>query len=350
MNEIKEICVSRIDRMGDMILSLPVIKAIKVVNPNIKITIFSSHKNSKILEGLQYIDTINVINTNRNIFYLFNKFIELRKFKFDYYINLSPTLYSYLICFFSKSNKKATLIYLSRYKKSIFSKFIIRLLAKVFCLFTCIVDRNFNLKNNIDFHLTNMINLCKINYTKKVKTEILLPRNKVSFLNKSKKLITIHLNNKWINNYFNENDFCKFIDILPKKNYQYVLTTDDSSKKKFKLIFEKFKNIENKDLFSKKIFNDDILILNKFTYQNWLQVIYSSLLCITPECGCSHIAAACKIPVIIIYDADNYPNFIQKEYHPWKSPLEKKFDHPIFSNDNKLIEKIILILKNPNKK
>ena len=64
MNEIKEICVSRIDRMGDMILSLPVIKAIKVVNPNIKITIFSSHKNSKILEGLQYIDTINVINTN----------------------------------------------------------------------------------------------------------------------------------------------------------------------------------------------------------------------------------------------------------------------------------------------
>ena len=42
-----------------------------------------------------------------------------------------------------------------------------------------------------------------------------------------------------------------------------------------------------------------------FNYTNWIKVIYSSKQVITPECGCTHISAACKTPVIIIYDPYN---------------------------------------------
>ena len=47
---------------------------------------------------------------------------------------------------------------------------------------------------------------------------------------------------------------------------------------------------------------------------------------------------------MIIYDADNLPGAIQKEYHPWKNPLERKYDMKLFSNDKKLIEKILVYL------
>ena len=60
---------------------------------------------------------------------------------------------------------------------------------------------------------------------------------------------------------------------------------------------------------------------------------------ITPECGCTHIAAACKVPVNIIYDPKNYPEAIHKEYSPWKS----KYNKFVFGENSlnlKLIAKI----------
>ena len=70
--------------------------------------------------------------------------------------------------------------------------------------------------------------------------------------------------------------------------------------------------------------------------KNWLQVIYSSKQIITPECGILHLAAACKIPVTIIYDSNYYPEAMYKEYHPWKYKHTK-----LVSNDTKLNEKIL---------
>ena len=81
------------------------------------------------------------------------------------------------------------------------------------------------------------------------------------------------------------------------------------------------------------------IILDNLDYNSWLRVIYSSTVVITPECGCTHIAAACKIPVNIIYDKDNLPEAIYKEYHPWKSKHKK-----LVFGDTNLNNKIIEIL------
>ena len=85
---------------------------------------------------------------------------------------------------------------------------------------------------------------------------------------------------------------------------------------------------------------NNITILDKLSYENWIHVIYSSSQVITPECGCTHISAACKIPVNIIYDADNLPDAIYNEYSPWKSK-HKKF---VF-NEKDLNKKIINCLE-----
>ena len=42
-----KICIERSDRMGDMILTLPIIKGIKEKNPNATIDVVASKKNLK---------------------------------------------------------------------------------------------------------------------------------------------------------------------------------------------------------------------------------------------------------------------------------------------------------------
>ena len=157
MKVMNQICISRLDKMGDMILSLPIIKAIKVANPSTQICVLASHRNAKVLENISYIDEIFVINTNSKIRTIFKKLFIIRKFNFDFYINLSPTFLSYFFCFFSKAKNKATLIFLSRYKKPVYSKLLVRIFSNIFCNYVHTISRYAKLKNNEDIHQTKMI-------------------------------------------------------------------------------------------------------------------------------------------------------------------------------------------------
>ena len=84
-----KICVSRIDKMGDMILTLPVIKSIKIENPNSEIHILSSKINFKIVKNLRYIDNIYVVKPS--FFSFFIELIKIRKNKYDLFLNFSPS-------------------------------------------------------------------------------------------------------------------------------------------------------------------------------------------------------------------------------------------------------------------
>ena len=48
------------------------------------------------------------------------------------------------------------------------------------------------------------------------------------------------------------------------------------------------------------------------------------------------MSAACKVPVLIIYDSNNLPEAIYKEYHPWKSEHIK-----LVFDDNNLNKNLI---------
>lgn len=340
MKEINQICISRLDKMGDMILSLPAIKTIKMTNPSTHICVLASQNNSKVLKGISYIDKIIEINTSSDLSALFNNMLKLRKLNFDFYINLSPTLLSYYFCFFSNAKNKATLVFLSRYKKSIFSKLFTRLFSKIFCHYVHTIDRYSKLKNNEAIHQTKMIfdliKICQIPFDSDTEIDIALPDSKLSLIPLNKVLITIHLSERWINQYYTEENFLDLVLHLPKEKYIYVLTTDNSTKNKFNKIYNRFKIIDNNSFISIKKLRDNVTILDKLSYKNWINVIYSSNQIITPESGCTHISAACKVPVIVIYNSNNMPEAIYKEYHPWKSQHIK-----LVFGDKKINEKII---------
>jgi len=317
-----KICISRTDRMGDMILTLPVIKSIKLHNPEAKIHVLASRNNSKVLKKINYIDKVIIIDPNNDS--ILRSIFTLRKAKYNFFINFSPGLRNLFLCIFSKSQNKANLILLSRYKNNSFSKFFDRILTNLFCNIKHIINRYERLKNGKELHQTkcmfSLINKCKIKCKQNIKIEINTPSKKIFF--SKKKIVLLHLSYKWINSKYSEDNLIELISLLNKK-YFIIMTTEVTIKNVFKKIFKKYKIISSLNFKNLKLFKNNPIIFNQLEYSAWLKTIYSSSVVITPECGCTHISAACKIPVNIIYDSLNYPEAIHKEYKPWKSKYNK---------------------------
>jgi len=331
-----KICISRIDKLGDMILTLPVIKSLKSNNANIEIHLLASEKNFKVLKNLEYIDKVFLINSKNSM--TFQEISKVRKIKYDLFLNFSPTIQSYMICFFSNSLKKATLIFLSRYKENIFSKVFLRITCHIFCNVVYLVNRFERIKKNIDIHQTNMmfnlVDKCNLKHSKNTPIHINLPKKQINFFNN--RSIVLHLSDRWINDHYTEKNFLELIDMLLKKKYSVLLTSDKSTRNKFSKIYDLYKIISNSEFQNLKEIKNTIIILENLNFENWIKIISSSKVVITPESGCTHIAAACGVLVNIIYDPNNLPQAINKEYEPWKS----KYNKFIF-NEIKLNQKLI---------
>lgn len=308
-----KICISRIDKMGDLILTLPVIKSIKKHNPSAKIDIYVSNRNIKIIKNFKYVNKIFNVQEKQHF----------GDEKYDYFLNFSPGWRSFFLCLFSKSLKKANVIYTSRYNKKIYSKLLIKILSRIFFSQTLIVNRISKFHNNETIHQTEvmyeLLNKCNIYIDKNTNLEKFLPKSKT--LVAPKKICVIHLSSKWLNKYYSEKDFLNLVLSLENK-YIVALTSDETTENKFNLIFDTFPIIDNKQF---KLYNsiNQTTIFKDLQFYNWVQTIYSANLVITPECGCSHIASVCKIHSKIIYDPENKPEMIHQEYHPWKSSYEK---------------------------
>ena len=77
------------------------------------------------------------------------------------------------------------------------------------------------------------------------------------------------------------------------------------------------------------------LICKNFNFENWTSLINQADYVITPESGCTHIASLTKCKLAVIYDSDNSPHSIKKEYAPWNK--EYLF---LESSDNELNQKL----------
>ena len=91
-----KICIARNDRMGDMILTLPIIKSIKIANPSSEIHIYGSNKNTKIIKHFKYISKVFSVDDKQNF----------RKEKYDFFFNFSPVgkVFFYVYFLIQKKN------------------------------------------------------------------------------------------------------------------------------------------------------------------------------------------------------------------------------------------------------
>ena len=310
-----KICIERSDRMGDMILTLPVIQGIKEKNPHAIVHVIASQKNSKICNQFSLIDKIFEKSKLSSSFNNLTK--SIRAEKYDYYFTFSPGWFGLRLGFFSKSKFKSSLILKSRYSSNLFSKLDQIFFSKIFYSLSLVINRFRSLKTNKNIHQTNMmmdlISKSGVAISRKTQTKFMF--NNVFILNKSKPVCILHLSSKWVNNYYSEENFNDLLKLLNEKEILIYLTTDETTKNKFNKIFETFDAVEDPSDIQKN--EKSILICNNFNFENWTSLLNQADYVITPESGCTHIASLTKCKLAVIYDADNSPNSIRHEYAPW---------------------------------
>lgn len=310
-----KICIERSDRMGDMILTLPVIQGIKEKNPHAIVHVIASQKNSKICNQFSLIDKIFEKSKLSSSFNELTK--SIRAEKYDYYFTFSPSWFGLRLGFFSKSKFKSSLILKSRYSSNLFSKLDQIFFSKIFYSLSLVIDRFRSLKTNKNIHQTNMmmdlISKSGVAISRKTQTKFMF--NNVFILNKSKPVCILHLSSKWVNNYYSEENFNDLLKLLNEKEILIYLTTDETTKNKFNKIFKTFDAVDDPSNIQKS--EKSILICNNFNFENWTSLLNQADYVITPESGCTHIASLTKCKLAVIYDADNSPNSIRHEYAPW---------------------------------
>ena len=330
-----KICIVRTDKMGDMILTLPIVQGLKEANKDCQIDVICSTSNYKVCNKFKSINN-NFLLQNKCLNIL-KIILNLRNQNYDYIFTFSPGILSILISIFSKSKIKSLLILKSRYKNKYKGKLTERILGKVFFDQCLTVDRKLRYSQNNQIHQTKVMmelvtkNGLDLNINAEVKN--IFELGKINF--NSRKLCMIHLSSKWINKYFSEDNFINLLENLKGLNINVVMTTDNTSKDVFYKIYEKYNIITNDNLKNLNNINT-VLILDNLNFDNWTSIINSSSYIITPECGCTHIASLSEAKLCVIYDSDNVPEMIAKEYAPWKKEYTR-----IFSNNQNLEQELI---------
>ncbi len=331
-----KICVVRIDKMGDMLLTLPVIQGLKKANEKNIIDIVCSDNNLKVCNSISIIN--NIFLLNKKISKIWSTIRNIRKQNYDYIYTFSPGWISIVIAIFSKSKSKSLLILQSRYKSGAYSKIIEKIICKLFFNNIKIVNRNSYFKKNKSINQSKLMQeLVKQSGIEIIENEVinnLFQFDKINYI--QEEIFLIHLSSKWINKYYSEEQFINFLNKLKNFGKNIVMSSDESSSKVFNEIYKKYKKINNEDFKNLEDINE-VLILEQLDFKNWTSIINSAAYVITPECGCTHIASLTKCKLCVIYDADNLPEMIAQEYAPWK----KNYTKLIF-DDNNLQEKLIL--------
>ncbi len=277
-----KLLIIRFSSIGDIVLTTPVMRCIKLQVEDAQIHFLVKNKFSQIVKSNPYIDKVHVFNDN--ISFVVN---ELRKEKFDYIIDLHNNIRSYIV------KSRLNIIAFS------FNKINIRKWLLV----------NFKINRLPELHIVDR------------------------YLN-TIKLFDVKNDNKGLDYFIPENDKIE-IKFLPdhfQKGYvSFAIGAKHNTKKlpveKIISICEKIKlpvillggdeDIENANFIKKSIGENIYNACGKYNINQSASLVEQSKLLITHDTGLMHIGAAIKKTVISIW-GNTIPGFGMYPYLPGK--------------------------------
>lgn len=96
LKDARKILFLRYDRIGDMVITSPVFRELKLIFPDLNLTVIASQTNKEVLLNNPYVDEI-VINRKNNLFCDLISLIKLRLKKFDVCIEFDHSVISHAI-------------------------------------------------------------------------------------------------------------------------------------------------------------------------------------------------------------------------------------------------------------
>jgi heptosyltransferase-3 len=299
--EPKNILIVRTDRIGDLVLTLPLAGLIKKQYPNCKVSFLVREYTKNIVSNHPFIDDVIVLKENDGKVSLFDNLNIIKSKKFDICIVVYPTFVLSLIVFLSGIKSRIGTGY--RWYSFLFNQKIYehRKNAERHELeFNVNLLEKLNIKNNIDeknVRYDLQVNDSSLNIVDKI-----LADEKIDL---SKPIIIVHPGSGGSSVDLPVNKFAELVKKLDDDNFQIILT---GNKNEIELC-EKIKSSSKAKNFAGK-FN-----LNELT-----ALISKSVMFISNSTGPIHIAAALEK-----FTVGFYPKIVSCSKERWAPYTNKKF-------------------------
>lgn len=297
--KIKHIAVIRLSAMGDVAMTVPVIRAFVSQNPDVKITMVSRPFFKPFFDGISNLDffEIDLKKRHKGFFGLLKLYSDLKKLHIDAFADLHNVLRSKVIrTLFALSGKKVAFTDKGRNDK----KALTRAENKVFKPVKSMVERHLETFKKLGFS----VDLSNPKFPQKA----ILPEEIIAFSGEK-------LNNNWIG-------------IAPFAQYQTKVYPQDLMQK----VIDKLASETQNKIFLFGGGNKEIEILNQFSkgrkniivvagklkLKEELQLISNLDVMLSMDSGNAHIAAMLGINVVTLWGATHpFAGF-----SPFNQPLE----------------------------
>ena len=301
-NSIKHIAIIRLSAMGDVAMTVPVIRALVEQNPEVRITVVSRPFFKPFFDGMDTVNffAVDVKNQHKGLLGVLKLYSDLQKLNIDAVADLHNVLRSKIIrTLFALSGKKVAFTNKGRAEK----KALTRSKNKVFKPLQSMFERHVETFKKLRF----TVDLSKPNFPKKA-----ILSNEI--LSISGKKESFH----WIG----IAPFAQYDSkVYPQDLMQNVIDELASSRSlgitKIFLFGGGKKEIEVLNQFSKEKENV-IVVAGKLTLQQELELISNLDVMLSMDSGNAHIAAMLEIKVITFWGATHpFAGF-----SPFNQPLE----------------------------
>lgn len=301
MNDlVKNILIVRTDRIGDVVLSLPLAGIIKKYYPKSKISFLVRNYTKDIVLSHSYIDEVLILNKSEDKIDFIENIKKISAKKFDTCIIVNPTFSVALILYFSGIKNRIGTGY--RWYSFLFNKRVFE-------------HRKFAEKHELEFNLSMLkmigineeINEKNVKYDLSVDNKALIKVDEILLAEKvelKKPLIIIHPGSGGSSIDLPMSKYIQLVKKLDNDGYQIIIT---GSKSEYELC--------NNLILSERIKN----LAGKLNLKELMALISRATLFISNSTGPIHIAAALGKHIIGFY-----PKIISCSKERWAPYTDKK--------------------------
>lgn len=297
----KRILVLRLDALGDTVLSLPFLKALKDKMPDSYVSVVASERGAPTLRACSYVDDIKILDM-KSITSKKELLEQIQNEKFDLSFSLSEKIEAYELPF------KAGIPERIGFRPGLVQP-IKEFLSRILCTSSVFypntpekaqgmheVERQFKLLQLAGIEATPE----KVPLPYRDETENLPP-----FFKNVSNIPLLHFSPKWYLQGWEENFLVRVISeilgvIAPQKLLLTYAPSDSDAVESLK----------------GRLNGGRVLLFSDPSFDKWVSLMSKASMVITPDTSASHIAAALSLPTVVIFE-ERYYEHVKDRWHPW---------------------------------
>jgi ADP-heptose:LPS heptosyltransferase len=331
--DVKKILHIRIDRLGDLILSTPLLRAIYDNWKDKEVHCLVTPYTKEVLENCPFVSDIKVFSEKWGLLERLNYFNQLKKENYDLVIAHSPTSLSYFIAHYTGAPHRIGYVYAER---PVVAKLVNMALTDPIHLdIRAMLARGEKVPHEVE---QGLMIAERLGIKPKSRDVYLEPdtadkKHADDLVKKwfwtTNKIFCIHLSEKWLNLGWQHNHFHRLVnDIRRKFKNPFVMFTYSSWE--LDIGREIQKTYEN---------STEIKCVSDLSIKQWAAMMKKCAFVITPDTGAIHVAASQKVPVVAVYGPDDF-ELTTQQWAPWRVKSKKLLQQAPIQLINEIVNAI----------